>query len=676
MKINKIKINSYGKIKDQEIEFDKNINIVYGKNESGKSTILKFITNILYGISKNKNGREYSDFDKYKPWDSEDFSGKIEYELDNKEKFEVFRDFRKKNPQVFNEQKEDISKEFNIDKSKGNEFFYEQTKVDEKLFLSTIVVNQEEVKLEKNEQNILIQKIANLVGTGDDNVSYKRAMDRINRRQLGEIGTQKSREKPLNILMRENEELEEERNKLEKYKDSKYEIEENKNILLEKYSNLEIELNYLNKIKKIYEDEKIENEKIKIKEKIKKENDEKINLNKNEILKIENENKKILEKNKNKLNKIEENKNKIKNKLIIFFIILILINITQFIFIKNNIIKYIFLLTLPTYLIFSIIYLKNKKNKIKIFEKENKNEEEKINKEKNNYLNENKIIEKNNKELENEINELKNNLNLKINSEIEKIKNNYLEKIENKKIIKENNFDINSKIKKIKNNYLEKIENEKIIEKNDLENIKEEIEKIQKELNNTKIRLHELDLDRENVEPQIDNLLKLEEKIVNNNEKIVNLKKLDKSMNLAKNILEKAYEKMKNTVTPKFTKNLSENIDEITKGKYKNVMVKDDNGLIVELDNGNYVEAKRLSVGTIDQLYLSLRLSMTEDLSKEKMPIILDEAFAYYDTQRLENILKYLSEKYNNRQIILLTCTEREKEILDKLKIKYNLINL
>ena len=147
-------------------------------------------------------------------------------------------------------------------------------------------------------------------------------------------------------------------------------------------------------------------------------------------------------------------------------------------------------------------------------------------------------------------------------------------------------------------------------------------------------------------------------------------------MNLAKNILEKAYEKMKNTVTPKFTKNLSENIDEITKGKYKNVMVKDDNGLIVELDNGNYVEAKRLSVGTIDQLYLSLRLSMTEELSKEKMPIILDEALAYYDTQRLENILKYLSKKYNNRQIILLTCTEREKEILDKLKIKYNLINL
>ena len=264
MRINKLKINAYGKIKDKEIVLDKNINIIYGKNESGKSTLLNFITNMLYGISKNKNGKEYSDFEKYKPWDTEEFSGKIEYQLDDEEKFEVFRDFKKKNPQIFNEKKEDISKTFNIDKTKGNEFFYEQTKMDETLFLSTIVVGQDQVKLEKNEQNILIQKIANLVGTGEDNVSYKRAIDRINRRQLEEIGTQKSREKPLNILLRENQNLEQEKDELEKYKNSKYEMEQNKNNLLEKFSNLEIELEYLNKIKKIFEEEKIENEKIKI----------------------------------------------------------------------------------------------------------------------------------------------------------------------------------------------------------------------------------------------------------------------------------------------------------------------------------------------------------------------------------------------------------------------------
>lgn len=648
MNLQKLKINAYGKLKDKEIEFKDHINIIYGKNEAGKSTILKFITNMLYGISKNKNGKPYSDFEKYKPWEGEDFSGKIEYALDNGETFEVFRDFRKKNPQIFNEQKEDISKQFNIDKSRGNEFFYEQTKMDETLFLSTIVINQEEVKLEKNEQTILIQKIANLVGTGEDNVSYKRAIDRINRRQLEEIGTQKSREKPLNVLLRENENLETEKIELEKYKNTRYEIEENKRNLLEKFSNSEMELEYLSEIKKIYEEEKIENEKIKIKENIKKENDEKINLNKKEILEIENGNKKIFEKNNQKIDLLIKNKNKIKNNFIIIFILLILINIIQFIFIKNTIIKYIFLLTLPTFLIFSILFLKNKKNKIKILKKEKENEEEKINNEKNNYLNENKIIEKNNEQLKKEINEIKNNLNI----------------------------NINLKTEKIKNNYLNKIENHKILELNNLNNIQEEMEKTQKELNYIKIKLHELDFDKENVEPKVDNLMKIEEILVNNNEKIVNLRKLEKSMNLAKEFLARAYEKMKNTVTPKFTENLSKNINEITDGKYTNVMVQDDKGLVVELENGNYVEANRLSVGTIDQLYLSLRLSMTEDLSKEKMPIILDEAFAYYDTQRLENILKYLVNTYPDRQIMIFTCTEREKDVLTKLNIPYNLIHL
>ena len=217
MKINKLKINAYGKLKEKELNFENNINIIYGKNEAGKSTILNFITSCFYGISKNKNGKEISNFEKYTPWVGEEFSGKLEYELDNQKKFEVYRDFRKKNPKIFNEEMEDISKEFNIDKNRGNEFFYEQTKVDEPLFLSTILVNQQEVKLEKQEQNVLIQKIANLVGTGDDNVSFKRAIDRIDRRRLDEIGTGRSREKPINLIGKKIAELEEEE-RLEKEK--------------------------------------------------------------------------------------------------------------------------------------------------------------------------------------------------------------------------------------------------------------------------------------------------------------------------------------------------------------------------------------------------------------------------------------------------------------------------
>ena len=325
MKINKIKINSYGKLKEKEIKLKDGINIIYGKNESGKSTLLNFIVNSFYGISKNKKGKEYSDVEKYTPWLGEEFSGKLEYELNNKNKYEIYRDFKKKNPKIFNENMEDISKEFNIDKSKGNEFFYEQTKVDKELFLSTVVVGQQEVKLGKQEQNILVQKIANLVGTGDDNVSYKRAMDRINRRLLDEIGTQRSREKPINIINKKIEDLEQKKQELEKYEDIKYEIEENKNKLEEEISDLNNKNNLLKEIKIINEKEKIEKEKIKIKENIKKENIEKIKLIKEKINKIKNENKNIFEINNEKTKnnkKINNEKNKLNKKIIIVFIFL------------------------------------------------------------------------------------------------------------------------------------------------------------------------------------------------------------------------------------------------------------------------------------------------------------------------------------------------------------------
>ena len=362
MKINQLKINQYGKLKEKQIEFSPSFNIVYGKNEAGKSTLLSFIVNCLYGISKNKKGKEISDFERYLPWSGDDFSGKLEYELDNKEKYEIFREFKKRNPKIYNENKEDISKQFNIDKNKGSEFFYEQTKIDEALFLSTVVVNQQEVKLERQEQNILVQKIANLVGTGEDNVSFKRAIERINRRKLEEIGTDKSREKPINIIGREIQKLTEEKQELKKYENVKYEIEEKKSLLKDEIEKLENENNFLKEIKLVNENEKIENEKIKMKINMKNENDKKIENLKSEKEEINKDN--IFEKNK----KIKLEKNKLNKKIIIIFFIILLINILQFLIIKNKIFNYIFLLTVPTVLIFYLFSknkIKNKNYKIK-----------------------------------------------------------------------------------------------------------------------------------------------------------------------------------------------------------------------------------------------------------------------------------------------------------------------
>ena len=129
---------------------------------------------------------------------------------------------------------------------------------------------------------------------------------------------------------------------------------------------------------------------------------------------------------------------------------------------------------------------------------------------------------------------------------------------------------------------------------------------------------------------------------------------------------------MKKNITPKFNQSLSKNVEKISDGKYKNIIINDK--ITVELDDGRYVPAESLSIGTIEQIYLSLRLAIMNEISKEKLPVMLDEAFAYYDDQRLEAALDFLNKIDN--QVILFTCTNREKEILEKNNIDFNFVIL
>ena len=40
---------------------------------------------------------------------------------------------------------------------------------------------QQEVKIDRTTQNLLLQKLSNLARTGDDNISFKKAMEKINK---------------------------------------------------------------------------------------------------------------------------------------------------------------------------------------------------------------------------------------------------------------------------------------------------------------------------------------------------------------------------------------------------------------------------------------------------------------------------------------------------------------
>lgn len=627
MKINNLKINGFGKIENKEINLENKINIIYGKNESGKSTIFNFIVSMLYGCSKLKKGKNISNFEKYKPWNTEEFSGKIKYELDNNKKYEIIRKFKSKNPIIYNENSEDISKQFNNDKTKGINYFYEQTGIDEDLFISTTAVAQEEIKLEKNNENLIIQKITNIASTGEDNTSYKNAINKLNKKQLNEIGTSRSNDRPINKIEKELNELKIKKNNLNNVIINKenFEIENNK--IKTEINNSENKIEIIKNIKEIIEKNKIEKEKI--------------NLISENVLNYEkeiNDLKSEKERIEKKLIKEKNNKN---NKLIIEIISLILsiIILATGVILKNNIIKITTLIPTAVFITTLCINIKNKKEIRKIKENNKTIKREEINIE-----SKIEIIEKNIKD--------------------EKLKKELLEnKIKNI---------INIEKEKIKNKY----NSEKYIEELFLDNnIENTYEKEIKILNENKLQLHKLEIEKNNMEEKLNNLILIDEKINYLEEQYKELMQKNESIEYAKNILEKAYIEMKQNITPKFIKNLSEIIKEISDNKYEEIKFNNEDGLIVEKENGEYVGVDKLSVGTIDQLYLAFRLSIIKEISEERIPIILDEAFAYYDEKRLENILKYLSEKIDN-QIVIFTCTKREKEILERLKINYNFINL
>ena len=119
---------------------------------------------------------------------------------------------------------------------------------------------------------------------------------------------------------------------------------------------------------------------------------------------------------------------------------------------------------------------------------------------------------------------------------------------------------------------------------------------------------------------------------------------------------------------------ISRYVSLFTAGAYDSVRL-DEQGQLQILTEGREVRPELLSRGTLEQIYLALRLAVGNVVTKEEtLPILLDEAFAMYDDDRLAQTLQTLSTLQN--QIFLFTCQKREVEMLKKMKLDYNLIEM
>lgn len=605
MQINKININNYGNLSNKEINLDNKINIIYGKNEAGKSTLLNFIESMFFGANKNKGKKLIPDFDRYNPWNNGEYSGTIDYQLENGEEFHIYRDFKKKNPQILNKLGKDISQEFNIDKKNGNQFFTEQTGMDRSLIDSTIITEQNQVELDEGTQNQLLQKIANLSESGEEELSYKKIMDKLNKILLNEVGTERSQLKPLNITISKIDDYQNKIQDIKKYENERFEITQEIADIQEEINKESENRNIYDEVKKIIDNDKIEQEKIDEKYKTVKENKAKMEQYKEELDKTENE-------------KNAERKKHIKIR-ILANVILSIIAISLVLLPRN-----IILVAIPILIVlFIIINMKHSKNEDNTSELKNKLE----------------FLQNTTNSVENEIKTMQDELYKKDEAE------------KNRIIKKCNNEDISSlfgsKIDEVIS------ENTRSVEQNE-------------------IKKHKLEIDKQEIEKKFEKLAEYEENLEIEKRRLEELEHKQTIIKETMEILNKSYEDMKENVAPKFNKNLSKNIEVFSNEKYKEITITDK--IFVKLDNGENVPIEKLSTGTIEQIYLAFRLSVIEEISKEKMPIVLDEAFAYYDDERLLQTLKFLDIISN--QIIILTCTKREKSLLDKAQIRYNLIEL
>lgn len=137
--------------------------------------------------------------------------------------------------------------------------------------------------------------------------------------------------------------------------------------------------------------------------------------------------------------------------------------------------------------------------------------------------------------------------------------------------------------------------------------------------------------------------------------------------------LEDVTRKRYSQVAPRLAELASKHLNEITEGAYTELLIGQDMQISVRIPQTQSLNPdpeRMLSKGTVDQIYLSLRLAMIQTMSEdaERIPMVLDDPFVHYDDARLNGAMKLMTEVGKSNQVLLFTCREdvvRAAESLD-----------
>lgn len=203
MRLRSMAIDGYGRFRNRAFDLAPGLQIVFGPNEQGKSTLRAFIGDMLYGQKRSPSQRLYHEDNELRcPWTSpEAYGGRLVYVLDGNRSFEVFRRFDRRNEsvQIFDRTHgRDITAQFEQLRNREPLFAQEHLGLSKEVFLSAATISHLTLEELADDDTLpsIREKLLALADSGEERGSAEATLKRLQER-LSAIGTVAARTKPL-----------------------------------------------------------------------------------------------------------------------------------------------------------------------------------------------------------------------------------------------------------------------------------------------------------------------------------------------------------------------------------------------------------------------------------------------------------------------------------------------
>ncbi|MET3617331.1 uncharacterized protein YhaN [Peptoniphilus olsenii] len=193
MKFKEFGLLNFGKFDNNIISFSSGINVIFGENEFGKSTIANFIDGIFYGFSRDSLKRRIRDelFDKCRPWKSSSYDGYIEIEINN-ETYRITKNFETDDLSILNKSTgldlshlPELNKYSRVDQPGALLF-----DINRKIFKSTVFIGQMMSIPEDDASSDLKKRINNFATSLDEKINLNKVVEKMNN-DINSFGTGK-----------------------------------------------------------------------------------------------------------------------------------------------------------------------------------------------------------------------------------------------------------------------------------------------------------------------------------------------------------------------------------------------------------------------------------------------------------------------------------------------------